>query len=1011
MLPVFGSYAVAAQRDLQVRLDLDGTWQFRLDPKNEGIMQRWFTGDVAYPDTIKVPGNWQAQGFGPGRGHLRHDYQGKAWYRRSAAVPAQWAGRRIWIYLGGVTNTADVYVNGVKVGFVEGFAVPYEFDVTEAVRPGAENLIVCCVDSTGPAPGGLFNFIGRWGGLYRGVHLEARSVPSIDDVFVIPDVRNKTAGVQVTLGRAAGGPAREGSVEVRVVPNGGGPAREGHGTVAFTDGRRESEPVKIDVAMPRAHLWSPEDPFLYRVEVARVADGKVIDRVKDRFGMRQFSVGPVGTLLLNGRPYFVRGIGDDTVEVFTGTQYPDKQIYIDRLRQIKRYGFNGVRFLGNTPIPEYFEAADEVGVLVMAEGHIYHKPKEVIPLLKKDVARIAKANRNHPSWYIWSSGNEFFECQGPAPERDWIDYIRYAHDTFKRIDPTRFFVASDGADVFPTDIITQAGKFYRAGPAVVSEQPFCGLIGEVAYFRRALRDDELSKTADRSLAAGDYARVIQFLRPSGYWRFDETAPGRVLDSSGNHRHGIHDATVKASDLARPGALDSPGSSRAIHTDPASRGVLLKNVAGAAFAPGNDPFSVSLWIKPDGFREGDYGTPFAYGAADPGSALLVSEDGAMGTGKVRLGRYGEDFLVSEHTLLAGRWNHIGITYDSRQLKLYLNGKFDKGQTIKLTTVPADGRIGGCVTSPAPNVQMYRQRPHIWHEFPNTYVGPVPDLAIVDKWTGVYQDPDCIRHARRQIAGLGLLEPLSGHSPALGGFLLRVPQRCFRGGAALGGVGRLRLLVDDGLREIDERYGIDPHRPAAEPQLVLASRLAPEIVEALIRGKPVVLLAEQGALAHPGGFSFWPQWIRSTGTVIEEHPALAPFPHGGFCDLQFVRLFEGGLETLPMTDKRSLACEKFVPIAWGLCQDYDPDRRLDWADTRNRWKIFRHGILCEGRVGGGRLVICCLRVLRGIQRQRPEAGYLLDCLIDYALSPRFAPSTAPMAPDELPQVLTINRAGPP
>ena len=142
-----------------------------------------------------------------------------------------------------------------------------------------------------------------------------------------------------------------------------------------------------------------------------------------------------------------------------------------------------MRFLAHTPIKEYFEAADEVGVLVMCEGEIYHKPKEMIPLLKKQVARIAKAYRNHPSWYIWSSGNEFFECQGGVPDREWMDYILFAHATFKKLDPTRFFVASDGADVFPADIITQRARFDAAsGPCAR------------ASFRRADRRSGLLQT-------------------------------------------------------------------------------------------------------------------------------------------------------------------------------------------------------------------------------------------------------------------------------------------------------------------------------------------------------------------------------------------------------------------------------------------------------------------------------------------------------------------------------------
>ena len=86
-------------------------------------------------------------------------------------------------------------------GSVDGFITPYEFDVTEHSRPGTENTIACCVDSTGPCPGGDVQFRGALGRPLSRVYLEARSDPAIDDVFVIPDVKNQMARVQVTLRR------------------------------------------------------------------------------------------------------------------------------------------------------------------------------------------------------------------------------------------------------------------------------------------------------------------------------------------------------------------------------------------------------------------------------------------------------------------------------------------------------------------------------------------------------------------------------------------------------------------------------------------------------------------------------------------------------------------------------------------------------------------------------------------------------------------------------------------
>ena len=181
--------------------------------------------------------------------------------------------------------------------------------------------------------------------------------------------------------------------------------------------------------MQDAHLWSPEDPFLYQVEAAVLENGVRIDAKRDRFGMREIVAGKDGTLLLNGRPYFIRGLGDDYVEPITGTLIPDKKVYGERIQLCKRYGFNAFRYLGHTPTQEVFDAADEAGFLILAEAPAYWnmwpRQDEIIPLYKSMVPRIIREHHNHPSWYAWSAGNEF---SSNAP---WMDYIQYAHDTFQ----------------------------------------------------------------------------------------------------------------------------------------------------------------------------------------------------------------------------------------------------------------------------------------------------------------------------------------------------------------------------------------------------------------------------------------------------------------------------------------------------------------------------------------------------------------------------------------------------
>ena len=85
------------------------------------------------------------------------------------------------------------------------------------------------------------------------------------------------------------------------------------------------------------------------------------------------------------------------------------------------------------------------------------------------VTRLAKAHRNHPSWYAFSSGNELFRCEGPTPDEKFMDYILYAHKTFKSLDPTRFFIASEGNGHLPYRRHYETERVRRRSQVAVSD--------------------------------------------------------------------------------------------------------------------------------------------------------------------------------------------------------------------------------------------------------------------------------------------------------------------------------------------------------------------------------------------------------------------------------------------------------------------------------------------------------------------------------------------------------------
>ena len=119
-------------------------------------------------------------------------------------------------------------------------------------------------------------------------------------------------------------------------------------------------------------------------------------------------------------------------------------------------------------------------------------------------------------------------------------------------------------------------------------------------------------------------------------------------------------------------------------------------------------------------------------------------------------------------------------------------------------------------------------------------------------------------------------------------------------------------------------------------------------------------------------------------------------------QFLRLFGASVDALDLTTKDSLERNRFSPVIWGLQADFDSTSEFQWPDPRARTKLNRCGLICEGRIGRGKILTCSLRVLAGIRSGLPEAGYLLDCLVDYALADTFAPKSEPLTADEAKRV---------
>ncbi|MFE9940516.1 PA14 domain-containing protein [Streptomyces hirsutus] len=329
--------------------NLNGQWQFAAAEEGE----RPPVGKTL-KERILVPYPVESQLSGIQR------HEDRMWYRRTFTVPRDWSigsGKRLRLNFGAVDWRSEVYVNGTKVAAHEGGYDKFGADVTDALKPGrAQELIVGVYDPTDAADGEnpplgkqRLDPSGIWytpsSGIWQTVWMEPVARDHVDSLKLVPDVPGERLTVE-----AKG--VRDG-VPVRAT------AYDGRRKVATVTGRT-GEPLDLRIANPR--LWSPDDPFLYRLEVTVGTD-----RVGSYFGMRSIAVEEIDGVprtVLNGEPVFLmatldQGFWPDGLH----TAPTDEALAYD-LRVHKQLGFNSVRKHIKVEPDRWFYWADRLGLMV-----------------------------------------------------------------------------------------------------------------------------------------------------------------------------------------------------------------------------------------------------------------------------------------------------------------------------------------------------------------------------------------------------------------------------------------------------------------------------------------------------------------------------------------------------------------------------------------------------------------------------------------------------------------------
>jgi len=415
--------------------NLNGTWQFRFDPKNQGVEQHWFASGASFDRRIVVPFCWESplSGIGDTSG------QRVGWYRRKITMPEAWQGKQVWLCFGAVDWQCRVWIDGREVGQHEGGYSPFEFDITEWVSPGASaTLVVRAEDPTDRElpTGKQIGWYTPTSGIWQTVYLEARPATHIDHLRMVPIRRGSHWLLEVHA--EAVGP--DGSAELQIISSDAGvsPYR---GALKLSDGRGElSTLLEITNARP----WTPETPHLYDLEARLHTDGGT-DVVRTYFGLRTIGRGRWGDLpheaiLLNGEPVYLRGALDQSFNP-QGIHTAPSDAFLRRDMEIaKEYGLNFLRIHIKSEEPRRLYWADRLGVLLMEDMPCtWEQSPRARAAWEPTMRATIRRDINHPSIIAWCLFNETWglgrNYKTDVETQQWVE--RLFDEVRKRLDPSR----------------------------------------------------------------------------------------------------------------------------------------------------------------------------------------------------------------------------------------------------------------------------------------------------------------------------------------------------------------------------------------------------------------------------------------------------------------------------------------------------------------------------------------------------------------------------------------------
>jgi beta-galactosidase len=448
-------------------------WRFKQDDALSGAERPGF--DDSGWTAVSVPHTWNRVGYHiPDRaGHVNtpqtvNKTQGVGWYRLTFTPAASVRGKRAWLQFDAASRTAEVWLNGVRLGSHAGGFSRFRLDATAALKPGQSNLLVVKADNSKPAPGAstadILPLAGDFfvhGGLYRPVSLITSEAVHFDMLdFGGPGVYATTTAINGKAAEVAvqakvrndGRSAARLLVTARLVDAQGRAAAEQ--TVPLTVAAGAGAAAASVLKLQDARLWQGvQDPYLYRLVVEISQGGRVLDRSDQAFGVRQMRFDPEQGMFLNGKPLRLHGVGLHQDVEGKGWAMSADDVARD-VELAREMGANTIRLTHYQHGPVIHELADRYGLILWDEIPLvtaWTMPGQMQPTealranARQQLQELIRQNYNHASVAVWGIANEVdfgnslraFTGGGSGPPPDPIPLLKELNGLAKAEDPSR----------------------------------------------------------------------------------------------------------------------------------------------------------------------------------------------------------------------------------------------------------------------------------------------------------------------------------------------------------------------------------------------------------------------------------------------------------------------------------------------------------------------------------------------------------------------------------------------